>query len=52
VFLRDKCIFYLLFSDNKFHQPLCLMSSSMDKTIVIWRFDNEAGVWMDDVSTS
>ncbi|CAB4015809.1 elongator complex 2-like, partial [Paramuricea clavata] len=35
--------------DNKFHQPLCLMSSSMDKTIVIWRFHSEAGVWMDDV---
>jgi hypothetical protein len=28
------------------------MSSSMDKTIVIWRFDSEAGVWMDDVSNS
>ena len=25
------------------------MSSSMDKTIVIWSFDKEAGVWMDDV---
>ncbi|XP_028410980.1 elongator complex protein 2-like isoform X2 [Dendronephthya gigantea] len=34
---------------NHYHQPLCLMSSSMDKTIVIWRFDSEAGVWMDDV---
>ena len=26
------------------------MSSSMDKTIVIWSFDKETGVWMDDVS--
>ena len=31
------------------HQPLCVMSSSMDKTIVIWRFDSQSGMWVDEV---
>ncbi|XP_046845243.1 elongator complex protein 2-like isoform X2 [Xenia sp. Carnegie-2017] len=35
--------------NGKDHQPLCLLSSSMDKTMVIWTFDDELGVWMDDV---
>lgn len=34
---------------NKVHQPLCLMSSSMDKTIVVWKLDEQSGVWMDEV---
>ena len=29
-------------------QPLCLLSASMDKTLMVWRFDHDASVWLDE----
>ncbi|XP_071484227.1 elongator complex protein 2-like [Diadema antillarum] len=34
---------------GKWHQPLCLLSASMDKTMIVWRFDEASGVWLDEV---
>ncbi|XP_048754110.2 elongator complex protein 2-like [Ostrea edulis] len=31
------------------HQPLRLLSASMDKTMIIWRPDLESGVWIEQV---
>ncbi|XP_072041091.1 elongator complex protein 2-like [Amphiura filiformis] len=31
------------------HQEMCLLSASMDKTMIIWRPDEESGVWLDQV---
>lgn len=33
--------------DNKKHQPMCLLSASMDKTMIIWKPDTASGVWLD-----
>ncbi|KYQ93304.1 WD-40 repeat-containing protein [Tieghemostelium lacteum] len=30
------------------HQPMSLISASMDKTSIIWRPDVNSGIWMDD----
>ncbi|EGG20140.1 WD-40 repeat-containing protein [Cavenderia fasciculata] len=30
-------------------QEMCLVSSSMDKTMIVWRPDPKSGVWMDEV---
>ncbi|XP_031562089.1 elongator complex protein 2-like [Actinia tenebrosa] len=30
-------------------QPLCLLSASFDKTLIIWRPDEESGVWLEMV---
>nr|XP_054767769.1 elongator complex protein 2-like [Lytechinus pictus] len=35
--------------DGKHHQPLCLLSASMDKTMIVWRFDSQSAMWMDEV---
>ena len=29
--------------------PLCLLSSSMDKTMVLWMLDEESGLWIERV---
>jgi elongator complex protein 2 len=31
------------------HQPMCLLSASMDKTMIIWKLDKSAGIWVDKV---
>ena len=31
------------------HQPLCLLSASMDKTLIIWGPDPDTGVWVEQV---
>lgn len=31
-------------------QPLVLISASMDKTIVVWKYDDENAIWFDAVS--
>ncbi|XP_030846506.1 elongator complex protein 2 isoform X2 [Strongylocentrotus purpuratus] len=35
--------------NGKYHQPLCLLSASMDKTMIIWRFDDQNAMWIDEV---
>jgi len=37
-------------ADNGRHQPLCLLSASMDKTMIIWRPHAESGIWMENVT--
>lgn len=34
---------------GKEHQPMALLSASMDRTMAIWRPDPETGVWLNDV---
>ena len=41
---------YVVFADNKIFQPMVILSASMDKTMMIWEFDQESGVWMDTVN--
>ena len=37
-------------ADGKYTQPLCLLSASMDKTMMIWRpQEEENGVWINEV---
>ena len=31
-------------------QPLCLLTTSMDKTMIIWKPDPESGMWTEHVS--
>jgi elongator complex protein 2 len=31
------------------HQPMCLLSASMDRTMLIWRPEEETGVWLNEV---
>lgn len=37
------------YSDGKRHQPMKLLSSSMDKTMILWCYDDESGLWIDQV---
>ena len=32
------------------HQPMRLLSASMDKTMIIWSPDQDSGVWIEQVS--
>ena len=31
------------------NNPLCLLSSSMDKTMVLWALEEESGMWTEKV---
>ncbi|GAM18187.1 hypothetical protein SAMD00019534_013620, partial [Acytostelium subglobosum LB1] len=31
------------------HQDMCLISASMDKTMIVWRPEKTSGIWMDEV---
>jgi len=49
---RDLCnvFFVICFAvDGHRHQPMCLLSASMDKTMIIWRPDAESGIWIENV---
>ncbi|XP_078543812.1 elongator complex protein 2 isoform X1 [Lissotriton helveticus] len=35
--------------DGKIHQPMCLLSASMDKTMILWAPDEESGVWLEQI---
>lgn len=36
--------------ENGYHQPMKLLTASMDKTMIIWAPDEDAGVWVEQVS--
>ena len=39
----------LFLLDGKTHQPMCLLSASMDKTMILWEPEEETGVWIEKV---
>lgn len=38
-----------LFKGSGWHQPMHLLSASMDKTMILWKPDKESGVWVEEV---
>ncbi|KAF6137362.1 hypothetical protein GIB67_036399 [Kingdonia uniflora] len=36
--------------DNDIHQPHCILSASMDKTMMIWQPEKTTGIWMNVVT--
>ncbi|GAB1600873.1 elongator complex protein 2-like [Argonauta hians] len=38
-----------LLTDNGWHQPLRLLTASMDKTMILWSVDKDSGVWVEEV---
>ncbi|XP_071803184.1 elongator complex protein 2-like [Asterias amurensis] len=38
-----------IYRDGTRYQEQCLLSASMDKTMIIWKLDSESGVWLDHV---
>ncbi|KAF6168952.1 hypothetical protein GIB67_038449 [Kingdonia uniflora] len=36
--------------DNDIHQPYCILSTSMDKTMMIWQPEKSTGIWMNVVT--
>lgn len=39
-----------LYADSMRHQSLCLLSTSMDKTVIMWQPDLESGIWIEKVT--
>ncbi|XP_039592800.1 elongator complex protein 2 isoform X1 [Polypterus senegalus] len=39
----------LLKEDGSIQQPMCLLSASMDKTMILWAPDEESGVWLEQI---
>ena len=39
----------ILNDNNQLSQPMCLLSCSMDKTMMIWRPERESSLWLNDV---
>ncbi|CAI9721363.1 complex 2-like [Octopus vulgaris] len=35
--------------ENGWHQPLRLLTASMDKTMILWSVDKDSGVWVEEV---
>ncbi|CAE1237158.1 ELP2 [Acanthosepion pharaonis] len=36
-------------TENGYHQPMKLLTASMDKTMIIWAPDEDAGVWVEQI---
>lgn len=43
-------VFY--YTGGKLHQDMCLLSVSMDKTMILWQPEAESGVWTEQVRNS
>lgn len=41
--------FYFFEHSGKLHQPPCLLSASMDRTMIIWKFSDQSGLWENKV---
>ena len=35
--------------DGKWHQPKCLISASMDKSMMVWKPEKETGIWLNEM---
>ncbi|KAK3108608.1 hypothetical protein FSP39_011810 [Pinctada imbricata] len=36
-------------TNGQTHRPMCILSASMDKTMILWKPDPESGVWVEQV---
>jgi len=44
-------ICFVFLSEEGWHHPMHLLSTSMDKTMILWKPDKDSGVWIEEVSS-
>nr|KAG5714153.1 hypothetical protein BaRGS_018370 [Batillaria attramentaria] len=45
--MKEKTFSFTADEEGKWSQPMCLLSASMDKTMIVWSPDIDSGVWVE-----
>jgi elongator complex protein 2 len=48
---HDDWVFSVRWQPRLGSEPLCLLSASMDKSMVLWKYDVDSSLWMERVTT-